>query len=54
MKREPKNFDYVRRCAEMYAKLNDLNSALGLINNFYKNKKLDSEYYNALGSLFLY
>ncbi len=52
MKKAPKEFAYAEGCADAYAHLNDINSAFQLINNFYKNKKLDSEYFNALGSVF--
>ena len=52
MKKQPKNFNYVIGCAESYAYWNNLNTALLLINKFYKNKKHDSEYFNALGSVF--
>ncbi|MBR1977025.1 hypothetical protein IKA15_01955, partial [bacterium] len=52
MKIAPSNFDYVQSCAEAYAHWNNLNYALMLINNFYKNKKQDDKYFNALGSIF--
>ena len=52
MKLKPKNFSYVQSCAEAYAHWNNLNYALMLINNFYKNKKQDDKYFNALGSIF--
>ena len=49
MKQEPKYFPHVEACARMYAHLNQVNTALDLINNFYKRKKMDADYYNAIG-----
>ncbi len=52
MRKEPKNFFHVEGCARMYAHTDNLNTALNLINNFYKNKKRDADYFSALGDVF--
>ena len=52
MRNKPKNFFYVKNCAVSYAHIDDFTTAFNLINNFYKNKKLDAQYYSALGEIY--
>ena len=51
-RKKPKNFSYVIDFACAYARWNGINSALSLIDNFYKNKKKYGDYYDALGLIF--
>lgn len=51
MKKNPDNFEYVSMCAKYYALLQDLRTALNLVNNFYVGKEYDDKYYDTIGDI---